>query len=292
MVVRPETFVGWHRKGFKLFWRRKSRQVGRPRIPEDLRLLILVMAGDNPTWGQARIASELRIKLGIQISTRTIQKYFLQDPNSRRRRAVPSQRWMTFVRNHAQAMLACDFFVSVTARFRFVYVFIIMEVSSRRLLHFNVTSHPTADWTLQQFREAIDIDYYYRFVIHDRDKIYSKESDRSVKALGVRVLKTPYCSPQANAYCEWLIGSIRRECLDFLIPINGDHLRRILRKWQSHYNQGRPHSCLGPGLPEPSLDVPVPLQKQRHQIPLGYRVGTKPILGGLHHEYLLDKIAA
>ena len=291
-VVRPETFVGWHRKGFKLFWRWKSRQLGRPRISKDLHRLILAMARSNPTWGQARIASELQVKLGIQVSPRTIQKYLLQDPNGGRRQPVPSQRWMTFVRNHAQAMLACDFFVSVTARFRVVYVFVIMEVGSRRLVHFNVTSHPTAEWTLQQFREAIDSERDYRFLIHDRDKIYSKELDRSVRAFGVRVLKTPYRSPQANSYCERLIGSIRRECLDFLIPISERHLRRILRAWKTHYNQGRPHSSLGPGLPEPRQNLPAAIQKHRHHLPKGYGVKAEPILGGLHHDYILKKTAA
>jgi transposase InsO family protein len=152
---------------------------------------------------------------------------------------------MTFISYHAQAMLACDFFVSITASFRIVYVCIIMEVRSRRLVHLNVTSHPTADWTLQQFREAIDSERDYRFLIHDRDKIYSKELDRSVRALGVRVLRTPYCSPQATSYCERLIGSIRRECLDFLILISEHHLRRILKEWKTHYNQGPPHSSCG-----------------------------------------------
>jgi putative transposase len=203
--VRPETFVGWHRQGFGLFWRWKSRPIGRPRIPKDLRQLILAMARDNPTWGQARIAAELRLKLGIQVSPRTVQKYLLENPLDGRRQTVPSQRWMTFVRNHAKGMLACDFFVSVSVRFRFIYVFVVMEVGSRRLVHFNVISHPTAAWTLQQFREVMDNEHDYRFVIHDRDKIYSQELDLAVRAMGVRILKTPFQSPQANCHCERLV---------------------------------------------------------------------------------------
>jgi putative transposase len=156
--IRPETFTRWHRQGFKLFWRWKSQQIGRPRISQELRQLILIIARDNPTWGQARIATELLLKLGIQVSPRTVQKYLLEDPKGGRRQRVPSQRWMTFVRNHAKAIVACDFLVSVSVRFRILYVFLIMEVGTRRLLHFNVTSHPTAAWTLQQFREAIDND--------------------------------------------------------------------------------------------------------------------------------------
>ena len=165
------------------------------------------MARDNPTWGQARIAAELLLKLGIQVSPRTVQKYLLEDPKAGRRQAVPSQRWMTFVRNHAKGMLACDFFVSITVRFQFIYVFVVMEVGTRRLVHFNVTSHPTAAWTLQQFREVVDNAQDYRFVIHDRDKIYSQELDLAVRAMGVRILKTPFQSPQANSHCERLIGA-------------------------------------------------------------------------------------
>jgi len=291
IAVRPETFTGWHRKGFTLFWRWKSRPVGRPRIPRDLRQLILAMARDN-NWGQARIAAELLLKLGIQVSPRTVQKYLLEDPKVGRRQTVPSQRWMTFVRNQAKAMLACDFFVSVTVRFQVVYVFLIMEVGTRRLLHFNITSHPTATWTLQQFREAIDNRQDYRFLIHDRDSIYSEELDLAVRAMGVRILKTPFRSPQANSHCERLIGSLRRGCLDFLIPLSERHLGEILKEYRTHYNQGRPHSSLGPGFPEPGPDLPVPRQKQRHQIPTGYQAKAKPILGGLHREYRLEKMAA
>lgn len=292
MTVRPETFTGWHRRGFRLFWRWKSRRIGRPRIPKDLRRLILVMARENPTWGQARIANELLVKLGIQVSPRTIQKYLRKDPNGRRQRPDRSQRWMTFIRNHAQAMLACDFFVSVTARFQVLYVFVIMEIGTRRLVHFNVTAHPHAAWTLQQFRAAIGDQQGYRFLVHDRDGIYSQELDLGVKSMGVKVLKTPFRSPQANSYCERLIGGIRRECLDFLIPISEGHLRRILKEWKTHYNQGRPHSSLGPGFPEAGQNSPVPIQKHRHQLQEGYRVRSKAILGGLHHEYRLEKIAA
>jgi putative transposase len=199
---------------------------------------------------------------------------------------------MTFVRNHAQGMLACDFFVSVTVRFHVLYVFIVTEIASRRLVHFNVTSNPTATWTLQQFREVLDNAQEYRFVIHDRDKIYSQDLDLAVRAMGVRILKTPFRSPQANAYCEWLIGSLRRGCLDFLIPMSESHFRRILKDWQIHYNQARPHPSLGPGFPESGPDLPVPRQRQRHQIPTGYQVRAKPILGGLHREYRLEKMAA
>jgi hypothetical protein len=195
-IVKPDTLIRWHRKGFRLFWKRKSRPRGRPRIPAQLRKLIAEMASSNPTWGEERIADELFLKIGIRISPRTVRRYMPELP---RRPADPRQRWMTFVCNHAKAINACDFFVVVTATFQLIYVFFVMEVNTRRLLHFNVTRHP-ADWTLRQFRECVAGDEGYRFVIHDRDSIYSKELDDSLKALGLVVLKTPYKSPQAKAY--------------------------------------------------------------------------------------------
>ena len=135
------------------------------------------------------------------------------------------------MRNHARSVLASDFFVVVTATFRVIYVFVVLEVGTRRILHWNVTAHPTADWTAQQFRMIVPGDQAHRFVIHDRDTIYSEGVDRTLEAMGLTVLKTPVRAPQANAFCERLIGTIRRECLDFVIPMSERHLRAILREW-------------------------------------------------------------
>jgi len=198
---------------------------------------------------------------------------------------------MTFVRNHAQAILACDLFVTVTATFQVLYVFVVMEVGTRRIAHFNVTKHPTAEWTLQQFREVISGEQPYRFVLHDRDQIYSRELDMAVRSMGVDILKTPFRAPQANAYCERLIGTARRECLDYLIPLHEKHLRSILKSWVTHYNRGRPHASLGPGLPEPGVAISAK-GGGAHCLPAGHRVVSKPILGGLHHEYRLERVAA
>jgi putative transposase len=138
-----------------------------------------------------------------------------------------SQAWSTFVRNHARSMLACDFFVAVTATFRVVYVFVVMEVGTRRIVNWNVTARPSAEWTAQQFRMR---DQPHRYVIHDRDGIYSEGVDRAVATMGLTVLRTPVRAPQANAFCERLVRTIRRECLDFMIPISERHLRQ-LREW-------------------------------------------------------------
>ena len=288
--VKPETFLSWHRKGFQLLWRWKSRPRGRPRVPGRLQELIFKMAHENPTWGEERIAAELLLKLGIRVSPRTVRRYMPLNAGPRKR--LPSQPWMTFVRNHAQAMLASDFFVVVTARFRVLYVFVIMEVGTRKIAHFNVTDYPTAPWTIQLFREVITGEQPYRFVLHDRDSIYSTELDCALKSLGVIVLRTPFRAPQANSFCERLVGTIRRECLDFLIPLNQRHVRRILKEWVAHYNQGRPHSSLGPGIPDPGEAFATTRNRHRHQLAHDGKVVGRSVLGGLHHEYRLERIAA
>src|SRR5215472_18377896 len=178
MIVKPETLIGWHRKGFRLFWRGKSR-LGRPAVPAKVRELIVHMARENPTWGQARVADELSLKLAIYLSPRTVRKYWPWQADDHRNR-VSSQRWSTFVRNHTECIVACDFMSAVTARFRIVYVFLILELGSRRILHCNVTAHPTSEWTLQQFREALLGENTLRYVIHDRDAIFSEEVDREL----------------------------------------------------------------------------------------------------------------
>jgi transposase InsO family protein len=238
VIVKPETFIKWHRTAFRMFWRWKSRKTGRPPLPNNLRDLIREMDRANPTWGEERIANELSVKLGIPVSPRTVRKYLDRNrPDGGSR----DQRWATFVRNHAKSIVACDFLVSITARFQILYVFVAMEIGSRRILHFNITGHPTAEWTTQQFREILDDPHPYRFVVHDRDSIFSSSFDAALKDFGVRPIRTPTRAPKANAYCERLIGTIRRECLDYLIPINDRHLRLIMKEFVVHYNRGWPH---------------------------------------------------
>ncbi len=289
VVVRPETLIRGHRKGFRLFWRWKSKRRGWPPLPMEIQRLIVQMAELNVTWGEERIAAELLLKLGVRVSPRTIRRYMPHDAGTGNR--LHSQQWASFVRNHAKAIVACDFFMAVTASFRMLYVLVIMEVGTRRIIHFNVTDHPTSEWTLQQFCEAIHEEQGNRFLIHDRDNIYSTDLDSAIEATGLRILKTPVRAPTANAYCERLIGTIRRECLDFMIPLNERHLRHLLTEWVVHYNKGRPHSSLGPGIPDPTVAVHA-AEPSRHRIPRDHRVVAKPVLGGLHHEYRLAKLAA
>src|SRR6201997_3072830 len=188
VVVKTSTFLRWHSKGFKWYWRWKSRG-GRPPLPKEIRQLIARMVRENVTWGEERIADELSLKLGIYVSPRTVRKYWPKDSGDRGRRRTSSQHWRAFVKNHAAGIVACDFLVAVTVRFRVLFVFVAMEVGSRRILHYNLTAHPTADWTLQQLREAIPGGHGYQFLIHDRDSIFSSDLDEEVqRSFGLRVL--------------------------------------------------------------------------------------------------------
>jgi putative transposase len=281
MIVKPATLIGWHRNAFRLFWRWKSRPVGRPRVSVEVRDLIRRLAAENPTWGEQRIADELLLKLQIRLSPRTVAKYRKQLPRPHGSRG---QRWSTFLKIHANAIVACDFFTVVTACFRVVYVFVALEIASRRLIHFNATEHPTAEWTLQQLREALPEDREYKFLLHDRHKTFSVGLDEEVASWGIEVLKSPAHAPTANAFCERLIGSIRRECLDDVIPLSESHLKRTLQDWVNHYNTGRPHQSLGPGIPD-QVEQKSPTNGEMETISKGRLVLAKSILGGLHHEY-------
>ena len=294
-IVKPATFIGWHRQSFRLFWRLKSK-LGRPPLPKDLQALIRRMALENPTWGQERIANELLLKLGIQVAPRTVRKYMPTPCVKGPGKHSQSQRWSTFIRNHAKGILACDFCVAVTVNFRILYVFVVIEHASRRLIHVGITAHPTAEWTMQQFREAIPANHEYRFLIHDRDSIFSKQVDQSLRNMRLRVLKTPVRTPVANSICERVIGTLRRECLDFVIPLNDKHLDVILKEWVNHYNEGRPHMSLGPDIPEAKvgrLDSRDDYRlDHRHRLPESLRVVSHSILSGLHHDYRYEQRAA
>src|SRR3984893_6071574 len=282
VIVRPATIVRWHRMGWRIFWRWKCT-AGRPPIPPELRSLIRRMATENPLWGEERIANELLVKLGIRVSPRTVGKYMPKRPPGQPRR---DQGWSTFLKNHAKAILACDFFVAVTATFRMLYVFVVIEHGTRRLTYVNVTAHPSADWTLQQLRTVVGEEGRHRYLIHDRATIFAKHLDDSIRALGIEVLRSPIASPQANAVCERVIGTIRRECLDWMIPLSAAHLRSILKLWVEHYNHGRPHTSLGPGVPDPpEILVMVRKLESRHRLGEGVVVLAESVLGGLHHEY-------
>jgi putative transposase len=247
-IVRPDTLIRWHRDLYRLFWRARSRPGGRPRIPIELQRLIVEMAIANRTWGEERIAAELRLKLGLTLSPRTVGRYMPTRPRTRGGESL--QSWATFLQNHAGTVLACDFFLVVTIAFRRLYVFVLLDISTRPVVHGNVTEHPTAEWTIQQFRNGLPLDAAYRSVVHDRDRIFAPAVDDALQSMSLQGLKTPVRAPQANAHCERFIGTARRDCLDWVIPLNERHLRQVLVESVNHYNGERPHSALGHAVPD------------------------------------------
>jgi putative transposase len=254
-IVRPDTLVRWHRDLYRLVWRAKSRPRGRPRIPVELRQLIAAMAAANRTWGEERLAAELRLTLGLTVSPRTVRRYM---PSAPRPRGRSMQSWTTFLHNHPGTGRACDFFVVVTATFQRLYVFVLFDMATRQVVHWNVIAHPCAAWTIQQFRNGLPLNAAYRFVIHDRDGIFAPAVDDALRSMSLEVLKTQVRAPQAKAYCERFIGTARRECLDWIIPLTEPHLRRVLAEWIPHYNRERPHAALGPRLPDAPSDRRTP----------------------------------
>ena len=269
-VVRPETVVRWHRQGFRRYWTWKSRRrSGRPSISMELRDLIRQMSSANPLWGAPRIHGEL-LKLGITVSQATVSKYML------RPRRPPSQAWRTFLKNHARDLMGLDFFTVPTATFRILFVLVLLTHSRRRLVHFNATEHPTAEWTARQLLEACAQEEAPRYLIRDRDHVYGERFCRQAQALDVQEVVTAPRSPWQNAYAERVIGSIRRECLDHVVVIGERHLRHILSKYVDYYNGTRTHLSLAKDAPEP----------RSVQLPSQGRVVKVPRVGGLHHEYL------
>ena len=269
-VVRPETVVPCHRQGFRRYWAWKSRHGrGRPAIGTEVRDLIRRMSRANPLWGAPRIHGEL-LKLGLTVSQATVSKYM---PRQRR---PPSQVWRTFLKNHAQDLIALDFFTVPTATFRVLFVLVVLSHGRRRLRHFNITEHPTAEWTARQLIEACGPEDSPRYLIRDRDQVYGERFSRQAKMLDIRQTVIAPRSPWQNAYAERVIGSIRRECLDHIVVIGERHLRGILSSYVDYYNETRTHLALAKDAPEP----------RSAQGPSQGGVVEVPRVGGLHHEYL------
>jgi transposase InsO family protein len=269
-IVKPETVIAWQRAGFCLFWTWKVRrgQPGRPLISREVRDLIRRMCRENPNWGAPRIHGEL-LKLGIDIGESSVSKYMV------RGRKPPSQTWRTFLENHAQQLVSIDFFTVPTIRFQVLYVFLVLAHDRRRILHFNVTAHPTAEWTGQQLREAFPFAQLPRYLLRDRDAIFGNDFREQVRDMGIcEVLSAPR-SPWQRAYVERVIGSIRRECLDHVIVFRETSLRRTLNSYFDYYHRSRTHLSLGKDSPEPRAIQPPGMGS----------VVAVPQVGGLHHRY-------
>jgi putative transposase len=269
-IVKPETVLAWHRAGFRLFWTWKVQRgrPGRPVVSHEVRDLIRRMCRENPSWGAPRIHGEL-LKLGIDIGETSVSKYMV------RCRKPPSQTWRTFLENHLQQLVSIDFFTVPTIRFQVLYVFLVLAHDRRRIVHCNVTAHPTAEWTGQQLREAFPFDQLRRYLLRDRDAIFGDAFRGQVRDMGIQeVLGTPR-SPWQRAYVERVIGSIRRECLDHVLVFHETSLRRILRSYLDYYHRSRTHLSLGKDSPEPRSIQPEHMG----------RVVALPQVGGLHHRY-------
>jgi putative transposase len=270
IIVQPDTVIAWHRQGFRLFWKWKGRcgRPGRPSVPQEVRELIRRLNRENPLWGAPRIHGEL-LKLGIDIGETSVGKYM------GRHRRPPSQTWRTFLDNHLTTLVSVDFFTVPTLRFQVLYVFLVLAHDRRRILHVGVTTHPTAEWTAQQLREAFPWETAPRYLLRDRDGIFGHTFVDQVTAMGMsEVLSTPG-SPWHHAYIERVIGTIRRECLDHVIVCSERSLRHHLCCFVDYYHQSRTHLRLHKDAPEPR---PV-------QGPEAGRVVAFPEVGGLHHRY-------
>ena len=273
VIVLPDTVVQWHRAGFKLYWRVLSKvrrpRGGRRRISREARDLIFKMVAENPTWGAPRIHGEL-LMLGFDVSERTISRWMRKAP----RDPEPAKRWLAFLRNHREAIAAMDFFTVPTLTFSVFYCLFIISHDRRRVLHFNVTRHPTSEWIVQQLREAFPYDSTAKFLVFDRDAKYGSEVPSALRSMKIRVVRTSFGSPWQNGVAERWVGSCRRDLLDHIIAVNERHLRRLLTDYVNYYHRDRTHL----GLNKETPDARVPAVARG-------RVIGQPRLGGLHHRY-------
>jgi len=272
IVVTPETVVRWHRSGFRLYWRLISkvrRPIGRRPTAKELRQLIFRMVAENPTWGAPRIHGEL-LMLGFDISERTISRWMKRAP----RDPEPAKRWLTFLRNHREAIAAMDFFTVPTITFGVLYCFFVISHDRRRILHFNVTKHQTSLWTVQQLREAFPFGSAPRFLIFDRDGKYGLEVPAAVRSLRMSPVRTSFESPWQNGVAERWVESCRRDLLDHIIAVNERHLKRLISEYVSYYHDDRTHLGLGKETP----DGRTPSTTSGHIL-------SRERLSGLHHRY-------
>ncbi len=271
IIVKPGTVIKWHRQGFKLFWQWKSRprKKGRNRINPEVRKLIRDMSRANPLWGAPRIHGEL-MRLGIEVSEATVSRYMVKQ------RKPPSQTWRIFLNNHVKDIASIDFLVVPMVNFKLLYVLVVLSHERRKIVHFNVTDSPTAVWTGQQIIEAFPYDTAPKYLIRDNDKIYGFDFKEKVRACGITPIRTAYRSPWQNAYCERVIGTLRRDCIDHIIVFSRRHLMRVLREYvDTYYNSERTHLSLDKDSPEPR-----PIQDSKSG-----SIVEMPVLGGLHHRY-------
>ena len=263
VLVKPATVVQWHRKGFRLYWRWRSRRLGRPKMSTEIRDLIRRMSLANPLWGAPRIHGEL-LKLGIEVSQATVGRYLPWRPK------VPSPTWRSFLHNHLNDIAAIDMFVVATATFRLLYALIVLGHDRRRVIHFDVTQNPTQVWLARQMTEAFPWDTAPRYLLRDRDASYGQAFRDRVRVMGIKEVVTAPRSPWQNAYVERIIGSIRRECLDHIIIFDERHLRRVLSAYFQYHHRSQNASLARQGLSGASPHTAT-LCRQDHRLPRGRR---------------------
>ena len=265
--------IGRHRAGFRLLWHWRSRpRSGRPKITEEIRVLIRRLAQENPDWGAPKIHGEL-LKLGFVVSERSVARYLRRI----RRRGDPAKRWLAFLQNHREVIAAFDFFTVPTVTFQLLYCFFVIEHGRRRILHFNVTRYPTAEWVVQQLREAFPEAGPYRYAVFDRDSTFHEAVVTFLKATGLKPKRTSVQAPWQNGIAERWVGSCRREILDHVIALNEQHLRRLIRDYVNYHHEDRIHDSLEKDTPNRRAVEPEPGEKAT--------VISMPRLGGLHHRY-------
>jgi putative transposase len=269
-LIRAETVVGWQRQGFRIYWAKISlrKTAGRPPLSTEIRALVKMMATANPFWGAPRIHGEL-LKLGIEISERTVSRLMPQG------RKPSSQTWKAFLNNHLQELVSMDFFTVPTVTFRVLFVLVVLSHDRRRVIHFNVTEHPTQLWTAQQMIEAFPDDSAPPYLLRDRDQIYGNFFQERVSGMDIKQILTAPQSPWQSPFVERLIGSIRRDCLDHVIVLGEKHLRNILSSYLDYYHRSRTHLSLQKDAPE----------TRSIQLPELGEVVCFPQVGGLHHRY-------
>jgi putative transposase len=268
VLVKPTTVIGWHRQGFRIYWRWRSRRSGRSKTSAEIRDLIRRMSAANPLWGAPRIHGEL-LKLGVDISQATVGRYLPRRPKT------PSPTWRSFLHNHLADTAAIDMFIVATATFRILYTLIVLDHDRRKIIHFAVTENPTQVWLSHQMTEAFPWDTAPRYLLRDRDASYGPIFRTRIKGMGIEETVIAPRSPWQNPYAERIVGAIRRECLDQVIVFNERHLRRVLSSYFQYYHQARTHLSLNKDCPQPG---PV-------QPPSAGKIVAVPQVGGLHHRY-------
>ncbi len=275
VIVQPDTVVGWHRTGFKLYWTWRSRhktRAGRKCVSRELRELIFRMVGENPRWGAPRIHGELKM-LGFDISERTVLRWMRKAP----RNPEPGKQWKAFLNNHREAIAAMDFFTVPTLAFGVLHCFFVIAHDRRRILHFNVTKHPTSAWVAQQLREAFPYDSVPGYLIFDRGTNFNDDVVSIIKSFGITPRRTSFRSPRQNGVAERCVGNGRRDLLDHVIVLNERHLKRLMSEYVRYYHEDRTHLSLKKETPESRAAVENP--------GAGGRVLSLRRLGGLHHRY-------